>query len=117
MTLDQKKAYNKIVHDYLWRVLWNMKTSVMINSMMSRPYHVYQGVQQGNPLSCLLFDLAIELWRDSERCCRGKDEGGGLKGGVAKGSGWGYRLDNWYPKGLEGDDEIIMKEGWDNIDL
>ncbi len=32
----------------------------MINGIMSRAYRVYRGVRQGDPLSCLLFDLAIE---------------------------------------------------------
>lgn len=32
----------------------------MINGILSRPYRVYHGVRQGDPLSCLLFDMAIE---------------------------------------------------------
>ncbi len=77
VALDQEKAYDKIAHDYLWRVLAsfgvplsyiqtvkalyeNARTSVMINGMLSRSYRVYRGVRQGDPMSCLLFDLAIE---------------------------------------------------------
>ncbi len=77
VALDQEKAYDKIAHDYLWRVLAtigiprtfidlvkslyrNAKTSVMINGILSKPYQIYRGVRQGDPLSCLLFDLAIE---------------------------------------------------------
>ncbi len=77
VALDQEKAYDKIAHDYLWRVLErfeipgttielikalykNAKTSIMINGILSNAYRVYRGVRQGDPLSCLLFDLAIE---------------------------------------------------------
>ncbi len=77
VALDQEKAYDKIAHDYLWKVLRQFgipevfvnliqslyahaNTSVMINGILSRPYQVYRGVRQGDPLSCLLFDLAIE---------------------------------------------------------
>ncbi len=77
VALDQEKAYDKIAHDYLWRVLRqfkipevfirlikslyeNAETSVMVNGILSKAYRVYRGVRQGDPLSCLLFDLAIE---------------------------------------------------------
>ncbi len=77
VALDQEKAYDKIAHDYLWRVLErlnipvsfirtiqslyaNARTSVMINGILSKSYRIYRGVRQGDPLSCLLFDLAIE---------------------------------------------------------
>ncbi|PPQ74327.1 hypothetical protein CVT24_000429 [Panaeolus cyanescens] len=75
--LDQEKAYDKIRHDYLWKVLKTFKfptsfikmvqnlyanahTRVMINGVMSEPFQVKRGVRQGDPLSCLLFNLAIE---------------------------------------------------------
>ncbi|OJT14670.1 Transposon TX1 uncharacterized 149 kDa protein [Trametes pubescens] len=77
VALDQEKAYDKISHDYLWRVLEcfgvpkefteiikslyaNAVTSVVINGVTSEAYRIYRGVRQGDPLSCLLFDLAIE---------------------------------------------------------
>ncbi|KAJ3008140.1 hypothetical protein NUW54_g3267 [Trametes sanguinea] len=77
IALDQEKAYDKIAHDYLWRVMEkfglpasftntvqalyeNAETSVLINGVLSRPYRVTRGVRQGDPLSCLLFNLAIE---------------------------------------------------------
>ncbi|OJT14554.1 Transposon TX1 uncharacterized 149 kDa protein [Trametes pubescens] len=77
VALDQEKAYDKIAHDYLWAVLSklgvpesftkivqslyaNAMTSVAVNGVTSRVYRVYRGVRQGDPLSCLLFDLAIE---------------------------------------------------------
>ncbi len=77
VALDQERAYDKVAHDYLWRVLEkfgipaaftaiikslyaNAKTSVMVNGILSKAYQIYRGVRQGDPLSCLLFDLAIE---------------------------------------------------------
>jgi ribonuclease HI len=77
VALDQEKAYDKIAHDYMWRVLHTFKipneyinkiknlyshakTQVCVNGEMSKPYKVKRGVRQGDPLSCLLFNLAIE---------------------------------------------------------
>ena len=77
VALDQEKAYDKIDHHYLIETLKafrlpeiftdtvaalykNAQTSVTINSVSSTPYQVTRGVRQGDPLSCLLFDLAIE---------------------------------------------------------
>ena len=77
VALDQEKAYNKIRHDYLWKTLEafnlpetfiktirelyrNATTRVAINGILSKPFHVQRGIQQGDPLSCPIFDLAIE---------------------------------------------------------
>ena len=77
IALDQEKAYDKILHPYLWAVLRrvempesfiktiqalydNAKTVVMINGEISKPFTVCRGVRQGDTLSCLLFDIAIE---------------------------------------------------------
>jgi hypothetical protein len=77
IALDQEKAYDRISHDYLIETLQtfnlpnmfintvkalysNAHTRVAINGMLSEPFKVTRGVRQGDPLSCLLFDLAIE---------------------------------------------------------
>lgn len=75
--LDQEKVYNQIDHKYLLEILWTFHlpdlfthtvellyshatTTVAINGIMSTPYKVFRGVWQGDPLSCLLFNLAME---------------------------------------------------------
>jgi len=75
--LDQEKAYDKILHPYLWKVLERFdmprhfirtvqrlyhqaSTSVVINGVISEAFVVRRGVHQGDALSCLLFDLGIE---------------------------------------------------------
>lgn len=75
--LDQEKAYDKISHDFLWKSLSKFNiprnfsntvkalysdahTCVMINGVRSPSFQVTRGVRQGDPLSCLLFNLAIE---------------------------------------------------------
>ena len=77
VALDQEKAYDKIRHDYLWETLGKFdlparftntvrslyesaQMQVAINGVLSTPFRVTRGVRQGDPLSCLLFDLAIE---------------------------------------------------------
>src|SRR5258708_10749023 len=77
ITLDQEKAYDKIRHDYLWKVLESMniplslvktikslyseaETTVILNGEMSNKFQVSRGMRQADPLSCLLFNLAIE---------------------------------------------------------
>ena len=85
--LDQEKAYDKIRHDFIWQTLTRMnmpdhfintvktlynhgETLVVINGVLSSPYRVTRGVRQGDPLSCLIFNLAIEslasMLRDSD---------------------------------------------------
>lgn len=77
VALDQEKAYDKIRHDYLWKTMETLKlpdlfidtvktlygnayTEVAINGVLSSPFKVTRGGRQGDPLSCLLIDLAIE---------------------------------------------------------
>ena len=77
VALDQEKAYDKIDHHYLLETLKRFDlpqpfintvrslystatTAVLINGVISSPYKVSRGVRQGDPLSCLLFNLAIE---------------------------------------------------------
>ena len=84
VALDQEKAYDRIDHAYLWEILKayglpdafiervknlykNAETSVMINRTPSGVFLVLRGVRQGDPLSCLLFNLAIEPLAESLR--------------------------------------------------
>ena len=77
VALDQEKAYDKVLHPYLWKVLehlafppefiktvkilyQNAPTSVIINGVISSPFIVSRGVRQGDPMSCILFDIGIE---------------------------------------------------------
>ena len=81
VALDQEKAYDKIAHDYLWLTLEkyglppsfintvkslyeSAETLVIINGDSSSTFKVTRGVRQGDPLSCLLFDIAIEPLAD-----------------------------------------------------
>jgi len=84
VALDQEKAYDKILHEYLWEVLKkfefpecfintikhlydNAVTTVMINGELSETFQILRGVRQGDALSCLLFDIAIEPLAESIR--------------------------------------------------
>ena len=75
--LDQEKAYHKILHNFLFKSLakfsfskhfidivqalyYDAHTVVIINAEVSLPFKITQGVRQGDPLSCLLFNIAIE---------------------------------------------------------
>lgn len=77
VALDQEKAYDRILHLYLWKTLekfglpccfimtvqhlyQNVSMRVLINGMLSDLFSILQGVRQGDTLSCLLFDLGIE---------------------------------------------------------
>ena len=77
VALDQEKAYDKITHPYLWKILEKFAfpnetinlikalyrdapTSIIINGVISDPFLVTRGVRQGDPMSCVLFDLGIE---------------------------------------------------------
>src|SRR5260370_15063122 len=77
ITLDQEKAYDKIRHNYLWRVLQEMnipeslvntirslytnaETTIILNSEMNRKFPITRAVQQQDQLSCLLFNLTTK---------------------------------------------------------
>ena len=77
VALDQEKAYDKITHPYIWKILEkfafpqesintikmlyeNAPTSVIVTRVISNPFHVTRGVRQRDPMSCILFDLSIE---------------------------------------------------------
>ncbi len=77
IALDQEKAYDKVDHDYLWKVLekfnfppkfintirelYKGATSVVaVNGVLSSKFEIVRGMRQGDPMSCILFDLAIE---------------------------------------------------------
>lgn len=77
ISLDQEKAYDKIDHDYLWTILEKnnfpeefisrikqlysqAETTIMVNGILPAPIEVKRGVRQGDPMSCLLYNLAIE---------------------------------------------------------
>ncbi|PPQ77059.1 hypothetical protein CVT24_009763 [Panaeolus cyanescens] len=82
--LDQEKAYDKIRHDFLWKSLKRFgfpdtfintvknlynhaTTTVIINGVLSKSFQVTRGVRQGDPLSCLLFNIAIESLAETLR--------------------------------------------------
>ena len=77
LSLDQAKAYDRVDQSWLLRVLCSMgidadlvsmiadivhncRSRVRINGGYSRLFSLRRGVRQGDPLSCLLFNFAIE---------------------------------------------------------
>ena len=77
IALDQEKAYDRICHDYLWETMrtmnfpdtiihtiellyTNAQSVAIVNGEISEKYTIRMGIRQGDPLSCLLFNLAIE---------------------------------------------------------
>lgn len=75
--LDQEKAYDRVDHTYLWGCLrafgvprWMIEvikgyykdttSMVSINRHLSAAIQLTRGARQGCPLSCLLFNIAIE---------------------------------------------------------
>ena len=84
LSLDQEKAYDKIAHDYLWCVLEkyelppkfiqkiqrlykSAQTIVSVNKVLPQAIKIGRGVRQGYPMSCLLYDIAIEPLAESIR--------------------------------------------------
>lgn len=77
IALDQEKAYDRIDHEYFWDVLASFgfppvfikrlkmilraaTTKIKINGHLSEKFKVERGMRQGDPMSCLLYNLAIE---------------------------------------------------------
>lgn len=75
--LDQVKAYDRVDYKYLWKILWKYgvpegvigcirglyeaaTNTVNVNGFETDPFPMEGGVRQGDPLSCLLFNAAIE---------------------------------------------------------
>ena len=84
IALDQEKAYDKIDHDYLWKMLEHYEfpkefigrikelykdtgKAIMVNGVVTKQYKVERGVHQGDPMSCLLYNFAIEPLADAIR--------------------------------------------------
>ena len=77
IALDQEKAYDKIDHEYLWEILEKYEfprefierikelykdtgKAIIMNGVLTKQYKVKRGVHQGDPMSCLLYNFAIE---------------------------------------------------------
>ena len=84
IALDQEKAYDKIDHEYLWRILNHYEIpeefinrnkelyketgkAILVNGVVTKQYKVERGVHQEDPMSCLLYDVAIEPLADAIR--------------------------------------------------
>lgn len=77
ITLDQEKAFDRIEHTYIRQVLrafgfpdalirWheiiskNAKAKISINGLLTEPIDIERSVRQGDPLSMIIYILAIE---------------------------------------------------------
>ena len=87
VTLDQEKAFDRVDHDFLMRVLskfgfgpsfcgWvglfynNVFSRVICNGQLSSPIFLGRGVRQGCPLSPLLYVLVSEVLSTQIRKCK-----------------------------------------------
>lgn len=77
ISLDQEKAFDRVEHCYLWRVLEafgfgqtfinyikvlysGAQSLLKVNGNLCAPFNVYRGIRQGCSLSGMLYSLAIE---------------------------------------------------------
>jgi ribonuclease HI/endonuclease/exonuclease/phosphatase family metal-dependent hydrolase len=77
LALDQEKAYDRIDQEYLWntmrafkipeititrlkRIYESARTQVMINGHKGDSFRVERGTRQGDPMSCIIYNIAIE---------------------------------------------------------
>ena len=86
VTLDQEKAFDRVDHEFMLRVLkkfgfgpsfcqWvgifysRAFSRILINGSLSSPVYLYRGVRQGCPLSPLLYVLVSEVLSTQVRHC------------------------------------------------
>jgi hypothetical protein len=122
IALDQEKAYDKILHGYLWEVLRNFGfpehfinivralydhavTMVLINGELSDPFNIWRGMRQGDPLLCLLFNIAIEPLAEMIR-----------KSAKLKGIQIPHKKDTYLRVKLFADDTTVFMSEHDSID-
>ena len=87
VTLDQEKAFDRVDHEFMLRVLQKFGfgpsfcrwvgifyarafSRILINGSLSRPVYLYRGVRQGCPLSPLLYVLVSEVLSTQVRHCK-----------------------------------------------
>jgi len=85
ISLDQEKAFDRIEHCFLWKVLnafgfsesfinyikvlYNDVESILkVNGGLCTPFTVFRGIRQGCALSGMLYSLAIEPLLNQIRC-------------------------------------------------
>ena len=86
VTLDQEKAFDRVDHEFMLRVLQKFGfgpsfcqwvgifygrafSRILINGSLSSPVYLYRGVRQGCPLSPLLYVLVSEVLSTQIRHC------------------------------------------------
>ena len=86
VTLDEEKAFDRVDHEFLMRVLskfgfgpmfcgwvslfYNVSSRVICNGKLTCPIFLGSGVRQGCPLSLLLYVLVSEVLSTQIRNCK-----------------------------------------------